>query len=188
MGTECGPASPWGTASVPPALAQAPDSGLSGPIGAPETPTPFPTPQGSIPLWPPAPQPWVPSLPCTAPLPVAPDPCSQPRGGPTTDDPTFQAPKNVHAGLVASPESCGPDPKDPRPCLAIPPVKGLWPTIRQASSLLSPTPHLAEPWLQCQNDGGQAPETPHPPFSPRPRPGEFSRLPSSQRHRRGLRW
>ena len=26
------------------------------------------------------------------------------------------------------------------------------------------------------------------PFSPRPRPGEFSRLPSSQRHRRGLRW
>ena len=172
MGTECGPASPWGTTSVPPALVQAPDSRLSSPFGAPKTPTSFLTPPGSIPLWPPAPRPQVPSLPCTTPLPVAPDPCSQPRGGPTTDDPTVQAPENVHAGLVASPESRGPDPKDPRPCLAIPPVKGMWPTIRQASSFLSPTPNLTEPCLQCWEDGGQAPETPPtPPSLPATGPG-----------------
>lgn len=70
------------------------------------------------------------------------------------DSPAVQAPENIYAGLVASPESRGPDPENPRPCLAIPPVKGVWPTVRQASSLLSQAPSLAEPGLLPPTPGG----------------------------------
>ena len=65
-------------------------------------------------------------------------------------EPMDQAPENVRAGSVVSPESCGPDPKDPRPCSAIAPGKGMWPTVRQASPILCLAPtggtsHLAKP-------------------------------------------
>lgn len=163
---------------------------LSGPPG---TPTPFPTPQGSIPPWPTAPWPQDPSLPCTVLPPVAPDPLSQPRGGPTRTSPPSRPPRTFVLGWWCLQSHVGLTPKTPDPAQQLhllracgPPSAKPPPSVPDAhrGHLLSRRASC----LQRQEDGGEAPETPaHSLLSPPKAQGALT-APSSQRHREGLPW